>query len=46
MREANRDGTLNKFKVSELKEFLVSKDIPASGVKNFLITLVKEFFDN
>jgi len=32
--------------VAELKEFLASKDLPCAGVKPFLVTLVKEYFEN
>jgi hypothetical protein len=44
--DACADGSIRNFKVAELKEFLTLKSIPATGVKNFLITLVKEYFDN
>jgi len=45
-RDACTDGSIRNFKVAELKEFLTLKSIPAAGVKSFLITLVKEYFDN
>ena len=44
--DACADGSIRNFKVAELKEFLTLKSIPATGVKSFLITLVKEYFDN
>lgn len=45
-RDACANGTIQNFKVAELKEFLTLKSIPAAGVKSFLVTLVKEYFDN
>lgn len=45
-REACTDGSIKNFTVNEIKEFLKSREIPANGVKTFLITLVKEYFDN
>jgi len=44
-RKACEDGSINNFKVAELREFLTLKELPANGVKKFLITLVKEHFD-
>ena len=45
-RDACSDGSIKSFTVAEIKEFLKARDIPASGIKTFLITLVKEYFDN
>jgi len=45
-RDACANGSIQNFKVAELKEFLTLKSIPAAGVKSFLVTLVKEYFDN
>ena len=46
VREAYQQGKLDALKAAELKEFLKEKEIPAAGVKQFLITLVKEYFEN
>lgn len=45
-KDACENGTIKNFTVAEMKEFLKDRNIPANGVKNFLITLVKEYFDN
>ena len=41
-KDACNDGSIKSFTVAEIKEFLKARDIPASGIKTFLITLVKE----
>ena len=44
-RDACIDGSIKNFTVNEIKEFLKARDIPSNGIKTFLITLVKEYFD-
>jgi hypothetical protein len=43
--DAVNDGSIDNFKNVELKEFLKQRDIPSNGIKKFLISLVKEYFD-
>lgn len=45
-KNAVQDGSINKFTVAQIREFLALKSLPDKGVKSFLITIVKEYFDN
>lgn len=44
-REACNDNKLDTFRINELQDFLKQRDIPSKGVKKFLVSLVKEYFD-
>lgn len=44
-KEAFNDNKIDTFKVNEIQDFLKQRDIPSKGIKKFLVTLVKEYFE-
>jgi len=45
IKEACKDGSIKDYKVQELRDILTSLGLPSKGVKNFLISLIKEYYD-